>query len=333
MHQRIKPRKIATPYSFYETAGVVYRNLFGLDHSNHGLIMPFFPNEHIINPIIRVENRLAFVGDIMSVGNHRINIDESVKQFLSGCEYLVANLEATVTNQRGRKGVLYGAFQWQNDHVADVMAQLFPPAMTYLSVANNHAGDFEDQYYLQSCALLEKLGFNLFGQAERPYVDINERVRLHSGTMWSNQICDRVHWLGSDNKGMIGPHLNILFPHWGYELEKYPRPEIVSLAKNLCLKYDAILGHHPHTVQPVTIERSDGRNILVAYSLGDFCSNIPLKSYQFGIIIKVEIGPTLPGEYAVGNINWRFIECRRKTGDALIIRIADSIPYFKKAVL
>lgn len=74
--------------------------------------------------------------------------------------------------------------------------------------------------------------------------------------------------------------VNILFPHWGYELETYPRPEIVHLAKTYAREFDAILGHHPHTVQPFTTDRLRYGNRPIAYSLGDFCSNIPFKAYQ-----------------------------------------------------
>ena len=322
-------RKIATPYSFSETAGVVQRNILGMDHRNHGAAMEFLPNQCSINPVTSVDTRIAFFGDIMSVGRRRVIIHESVYNFLYGCDYLVANLEANITRQRRRKGVIIGAFQWQDDYMVDVMADLFPPAATYLSVANNHAGDFEKRYYLQSCSLLEERGFVLFGQGERPYVDITPRIRLHAGTMWSNQICNRVHWLGSGKEIDLMEHgSNILFPHWGYELEKYPRPEIVNLAKSLSRNFDAILGHHPHTVQPVIREPGRDKNCLVAYSLGDFCTNIPFGSYRYGIIAKIETGPVSRGDYAVGNIDWRFIESRRQAGNNIIIRVVDEVPYF-----
>ncbi|MBN1906834.1 MAG: CapA family protein [Deltaproteobacteria bacterium] len=326
----IKLRKIATPYSIYETTGVILRNVLGMDHRDHGAPLDFLPYMYNMNPIVKADCSIVFLGDIMSVGMHKITVHESIKNFLSGSQYLVANLEATVTHKRRRKGVIFGALQWQNMDTVDVMEDLFPPEATYLSVANNHAGDFEDQHYDESCKLLESRGFHLFGKADRPYVDINTRIRLHAGTIWSNQVSNRVHWLRPGQKiNAFGKGLNILFPHWGYELEKYPRQEIVDLAKRLAFRFDAILGHHPHTVQPVTIEHTGDKKYLGAYSLGDFCSDIPLKAYKYGMAVKMKLGETLFGDYVIGNIDWRFLECRRQPDNILSIRLVDSIPYFK----
>jgi hypothetical protein len=237
----------------------------------------------------------------------------------------VANLEATITAQRRRPGVLFGALQRQDARMAGALAELFPPAATYLSVANNHAGDFEDLHYEGSCAYLEERGFRLFGRADRPHADIGGRIRLHAGTMWSNQVTRRVHWLGDEPADASDGRLHILYPHWGHELEAFPRPDIVALAKEYCLRFDAILGHHPHTVQPVTLESAGGRERLVAYSLGDFCTEIRRNGYRHGIIAKLEMGPAPSGEYRVGTIEWRFLECRRGK-NAVAVGLVDRIP-------
>jgi hypothetical protein len=320
-------RKIATPYCLAETVGVVGRNLFGPDHRNRGRPMRFLPRRYSLNPISAVDVRIAFLGDIMSVGRCTLVIDASVAAYISDSDYLVANLEATMTRRRRRRGVWIGALQWQNEHVAATLAALFLPKATYLSVANNHAGDFERQDYAQSCSLLEHYGFHLFGQADRPYADLNEHVRLHAGTMWSNQVCERIHWLCADRDPAPHRPVNILFPHWGFELEHYPRPEIVNMAKAYCTRFDAILGHHPHTVQPITMQRVGTTSRLIAYSLGDFCSNIRRAAYRYGMVVKLEIGPASTGQYRVGNLQWRFVESRRRTGNNIAIRIVDQIPY------
>jgi hypothetical protein len=324
-------RKIATPYSLTETLGVVWRNMTGLDHEKRGAPIQFLSRSHGLNPTVKTERSIAFVGDIMSVGKHRLAMDESVADFLSGCDYLVGNLEATVTQKRHRRGVLFGALQRQDAHVVNVLADLFPPTKTYLSLANNHTGDFEDQVYLKSCALLEERGFHLFGGSDRPHVDLNTRIRLHGGTLWSNQICKRIHRLGSlVQEALDEQGVNILFPHWGYELEKYPRPELVNMAKKFCLRFDAVLGHHPHTVQPVTTERVGNRKRLIAYSLGDFCTKIPNRAYRYGIIVRLSVGPGLSGGYRIGHIHWRFLECCRRRKRTLVVRVVDQVPYFQR---
>jgi poly-gamma-glutamate synthesis protein (capsule biosynthesis protein) len=60
--------------------------------------------------------------------------------------------------------------------------------------------------------------------------------------------------------------------HWGMEHELYPTPAQVAVAHHLAeLGIDAIVGHHPHVVQPVECYRTRRdplRVVPVFYSLG-----------------------------------------------------------------
>jgi poly-gamma-glutamate synthesis protein (capsule biosynthesis protein) len=69
--------------------------------------------------------------------------------------------------------------------------------------------------------------------------------------------------------------------HWGVEYAPAPRPEDVETAhKILEAGASAIVGHHPHVLQPVETYRThegpdgrDGRDTVIFYSLGNFLSN------------------------------------------------------------
>ena len=63
--------------------------------------------------------------------------------------------------------------------------------------------------------------------------------------------------------------------HWGVEYAPAPRPEDVETAhKILEAGASAIVGHHPHVLQPVeTYRTTDGRDTVIFYSLGNFLSN------------------------------------------------------------
>jgi poly-gamma-glutamate synthesis protein (capsule biosynthesis protein) len=63
--------------------------------------------------------------------------------------------------------------------------------------------------------------------------------------------------------------------HWGIEYAPAPKPEDVDLAhKMLEAGASAIIGHHPHVLQPVeTYRTQDQRNTVIVYSLGNFLSN------------------------------------------------------------
>ena len=63
--------------------------------------------------------------------------------------------------------------------------------------------------------------------------------------------------------------------HWGTEYAPAPQPEDVDVAhKMLEAGADAIIGHHPHVLQPVeTYQTLDGRKAVIFFSLGNFLSN------------------------------------------------------------
>lgn len=63
--------------------------------------------------------------------------------------------------------------------------------------------------------------------------------------------------------------------HWGVEYAPAPLPQDVDLAhKMLEAGAGAIIGHHPHVLQPIeTYQTQDQRNTVIIYSLGNFLSN------------------------------------------------------------
>jgi poly-gamma-glutamate capsule biosynthesis protein CapA/YwtB (metallophosphatase superfamily) len=68
----------------------------------------------------------------------------------------------------------------------------------------------------------------------------------------------------------------VLSTHWGIEYKTTPLAEYPPLARRLVdAGVDVILGHHPHVLQPVeSVETESGRRGVVAYSLGNFVSNM-----------------------------------------------------------
>jgi poly-gamma-glutamate synthesis protein (capsule biosynthesis protein) len=63
--------------------------------------------------------------------------------------------------------------------------------------------------------------------------------------------------------------------HWGLEYAAAPRPEDTEIAhKMLESGASAVIGHHPHVLQPIeTYLTKDQRNTVIFYSLGNFLSN------------------------------------------------------------
>ncbi|MFX0072211.1 MAG: CapA family protein, partial [Candidatus Hermodarchaeota archaeon] len=101
---------------------------------------------------------------------------------------------------------------------------------------------------------------------------------------------------------------NILFPHWNYEYELYPRPKMIKRSAELIKNWDLIFGHHPHVVQPITQNNLNGINKIIAYSGGNFVSGYYRSAHRYGLVMKCEIGKLKsdPSKYAVGDVHWEF---------------------------
>ncbi len=324
-----------TPYTLKESLGWIWR-LFVLKKSNPGNIR-FLPNQTTLNMVTH-EIKIGVIGDIMDLSGKVLHISPEIRDFFSDCDFLVGNLEATITDLPKHK---FSNDQVHDKKILDGLKNLFPPEKTYLSVANNHTGDFSEKTFESSMEAARSEGFNLFGQRDNPFVDITNFLRIIGASNWSNKLRGFDYIANMDHVGtkFIKPDvMNIFYPHWGYELELYPRKEIIHKGSELIRSYDAIIGTHSHTPQPISSVKTDyGVTKLLAYSLGDFCfgmfsrksfqTNI-LSRFYYGEIIKCSIGRTETGEWAIGDMEWSFTETEAKDSATRLVVKKNSIPYF-----
>lgn len=79
--------------------------------------------------------------------------------------------------------------------------------------------------------------------------------------------------------------------HWGNEYTHTPTDRQRELAQKMSQwGADIILGHHPHVIQPIEyLEREDGSQTLVAYSLGNFISAQDSAARMIGGMLDVDI--------------------------------------------
>jgi poly-gamma-glutamate capsule biosynthesis protein CapA/YwtB (metallophosphatase superfamily) len=315
-----------SPYNLRETLGYFKRNTFGPVSKNQGLVT-YAPKSFELNPGINAKVKVGFIGDIMDMAGHDLSMGACVKEFFQDCDYLVGNFEATLTTAKGA----YMA-QRHKPQILDALADLFDPRKTCLSLANNHSGDFGYDVWAESKNQVEERGFQLFGTAETPFVEMGEDLRLTGCTWWTNQPCDYIA-MSNRVSDHVGPgRFNILYPHWGYELELYPRPVTVHAGTQWFASFDAIIGHHSHTPQPIVVEKTNGQDSvrrLVAYGLGDFCICEKLAHYRYGQLLKTEIGHAADGARKIGKVDWQFSTCRQKSETEWVTEIVDVFPYLK----
>ena len=155
---------------------------------------------------------------------------------------------------------------------------------------------------------------------------ITDRIRVVAASMWSNRPFPEMVSFESLDRYCESDFFNIAFPHWGYELELFPRPAIVQIGRQLLQRYDAIIGHHSHVPQPLTAFESGDTWKLTAFSLGDFCTGLRMKKYQFGIICRMDIGPGKDGLLQAGAVEWRYTKVSSSTSGTMKVSVVSDMP-------
>lgn len=296
-----------TPYNTRESLGWIMRNLTGFSGRNAGMVNQLI-SPHVFNERLTCRYRVTVIGDIMPMRKSRLAIDAQLKEFINDSDYLIGNFEGTITKKKSALWPI--AFDQRHDSaITEDLSGIFQPGKTYLSVSNNHAGDFKEEEFSRSVGILKSSGFNVFGWRDSPSADINNDLRIVAGTMWSNRDFADILPVDRAKDHIKNSACNIFYPHMGYELELYPRPEIVTLAKSMADSFDAVIANHPHCPQPVTAYRTGSRNRIIAYSLGDFCCSLGLKTMKYGLVIRMEIGEDTLGKWAIGRAEWQHTEC------------------------
>jgi hypothetical protein len=245
-------------------------------------------------------------------------IDKSVRNFVRGSDFLVGNFEATLTTERSL------VKKRHKPQIMDALETLFQPHKTFLSIANNHSGDFGHPYFINSVNQLRERGFNVFGDTENPFEDLTDDLRVIGSTQWLNKPCDYLIEFENSKQFLKEDAFNLLFPHWGYEMELYPRMETISNGRSLLNEFDALIGHHSHCPQPISFFSVDNVNKLIAFSLGNFCIGIKNIMHKYGIIIKIEIGRNLDDKWLIGKVDWTFVGSRSISQQEFIVEVVDN---------
>lgn len=324
------------PYSLGEGMRLLVRNLLGPSQYNPAK-QHFISKSYCMNDITP-EFSLGLGGDVMMMFGHDWKIDESLKAFYQECDAVLLNMEGVITDQPKK-----GPDQKHHVDIIKQLGQLCSPSKMWLSFANNHSADFGEVACRASYAQFQMAGFHCFGLKDQPCIELHEKLRVITATQWSNKPSDYLFWLDQTPEQYIQQGtFNLFFPHWGYEMECYPRLQATAQMQMWLSQFDAVVGHHSHTPQPISVFKQESSNVqqLGAYSLGDFCfglgkKNFPgLKHYPYGLALKIQIGPLKenPEKWAVGQVEWSFIDCDEQENHTYISKCVENIPYFKALI-
>lgn len=179
-------------------------------------------------------------------------------------------------------------------------------------MANNHAFDRGSKGLERTIDLLDSIGIKHTGtfktKAARalhyPLIIIKKGIRIAflNYTYDTNGLVvkepNRVNMADTNlikqdlrHTQLYKPDIIIAQMHWGEEYLTTPSIRQKSLADFLLRNgVRIIIGHHPHVVQPVVVEKGeDGIHNVVYYSLGNFVSNQQRRHTDGGMLAEIVI--------------------------------------------
>lgn len=139
-----------------------------------------------------------------------------------------------------------------------------------------------------------KLGFISYTDGSKINTDIikNLHVNWFSGESHAMRMNRRIAKIKKDVKDMKDKaDIIIISLHFGEEYHRQPGGFQKDLVQSIAeTGVDVIIGHHPHVLQPFRwIENSKGKEVLVAYSLGNFFSGQSGIHRQIGAFFSFDI--------------------------------------------
>ena len=121
-----------------------------------------------------------------------------------------------------------------------------------------------------------------------------------------------------------GAEFLIAFPHWDVEFMNEPSADTRRLAAwLLSTGVDAVLGSHPHVVQPaefVTVQR-DGKPYtgLVVYSMGNFISNMSPSPEDYGLFVRIALARLPDGSVKLSDARLLPLFCIKHNADGRLL--------------
>lgn len=263
---------------------------------------------------------LLFVGDIMGhdtqiVGAYNEQtksynyepVFRYIKDYISDADIAIGNLEITLAGSP-YKG--YPQFSSPDELVIEAKSAGFDMLVT----ANNHAIDRGKEGFKRTLFILDSLQILRAGT----YNDSLERDSIYPVIIEKNEIRVAIlnYTYGTNGLKIESPFIInridtaqiskdlakaksaepdyiVVFIHWGKEYERIENDNQKEMAYYIFKKgADAIIGSHPHVVQPIRMLRLDGDSIRtypVVYSLGNFVSNQRAQYKDGGIIAELHL--------------------------------------------
>ncbi len=280
------------------------------------------------------EAEIVFAGDAMM---HQGQIDAArrpdgscdfsecfsdIDGYISSADYAVVNLETPVSKPPFSGYPCFNAPESYIDALADAGFDLF-------LTANNHTLDRHASGLRSTVNALNRRKLDHIGtyadSAERtkvmPFVKningikvgfINYTYGTNGITPGKDVVVDYIDrdLIRSDVETArnAGAEIIIACVHWGMEYNMLPHSSQKALAAYLReLGVEAIIGGHPHVVQPMEFTEHAGKPHLLVYSLGNFISNMKTRDTRGGAMVKVKLTRGDDGTVRITDATYRLV--------------------------
>lgn len=222
-----------------------------------------------------------------------------VQKFLISADITLANLETPITT---RKPTGYPAFNAPPEYL-DAVAST---GVDFLTLANNHVLDKGLDGLSQTIDQVKAKGMTAIGASpqnlERVTMKDVKGIKMAfvAYAQFVNVVADpNVVSMLSEQQVIddvaqarsMGADIIVAYLHWGDEGVLKPPKIIQWWAQRIAdLGVDLIIASHPHVLQPVEmLSTRDGRQVVCAYSLGNFVSDMRIFPKNVGAILEVRI--------------------------------------------
>ena len=267
---------------------------------------------HAVGDIMCHDNQLASAK--MADGSYDFNPwFENIKDELMKADIVLGNLETTLSGAQSNgytgypmfntpdslldalKGAGFTALTTANNHSLDRRIAGLKRTIEQLDAAALwHTGTFASQVEKDTLPVIEKNDIKMavlnytFGcngvEEYVPAVDLAYAVNL----MKRDQILKDVRGARAGGVDFV-----IVALHWGTEYVRQPSSDQRTLAEDILMAgADVILGSHPHMIQPITRktitdEAGRTREVVVAYSMGNFVSDQRAQYKDTGLMVRL----------------------------------------------
>ncbi|HWS30953.1 MAG TPA: CapA family protein [Clostridia bacterium] len=220
------------------------------------------------------------------------------------------------------KALGFDALTTANNHCLDRGYEgLCRTAETIRSAGLLQTGTFSSEQERQTPLVVNVNGFKIGIVAATESVNSNDGLLKGDARSFAvARLFDKEERVKSDIAAchMEGAEFIIVCAHWGDEFQNAPNERQKRAAKKLIeWGADAILGSHPHVVQPieyVEAKRGDGNaKALVVWSLGNFISNMSPSPKDYGLFVRLTLARDEGGAAFLKEAGYLTVYCAKQT--------------------